>query len=77
MSNNPLNPFTVEEENLLCIFDTTSRTALMDGLINATPDFEDAELIEIAANALQKLEKMSDAEFASLILSPEYFDTED
>jgi hypothetical protein len=72
-----INVFTVEEENLLCIFDTSSRMALMDGIINATPDFEDAELLEIAGNALLKLENMSDAEFASLTFSPEYFDTED
>ncbi len=71
------NNFTVEEENLLCIFDTSSRAALMDGLITAMPDFEEAELIEIAGNALLKLENMSDADFASLMFSPEYFDTED
>jgi hypothetical protein len=66
--------FTVEEVNLMCIFDTSNRAALMTELAAATRDFSDEELLDIAENALTKLGKMSDADFAALTLYPEYND---
>ena len=70
--------FTVEEENLICAFDTTSRIALINNIREAMNDFdEDAdEMREIAEGALRKLEAMDDAEFSALILSPAYDDDE-
>ena len=68
--------FTVEEESLLHIFDTSSRTALISDIRAALPDFDEPELLKIAANALRKLEAMTDVEFAATRLSPE-FDLED
>ena len=70
--------FTVEEVNLMCIFDISSRDALIGGLTAAIPDFGEsaqdglAELIEIAENVLSKLAAMSDADFSVLGLYPEY-----
>jgi hypothetical protein len=68
--------FTVEEVNLMCIFDTTSRSTLLTDLIDAVTDFED-ELFEIAVPLIERLSKMSDAEFAALELYPEYDDYEE
>ena len=68
--------FTPDEINLLCIYDTTSRSALIDNLCNATIDFDDDELLEIARGALDKLRDMTDVEFAAIDLTPE-FDFED
>jgi hypothetical protein len=68
--------FTVEEVNLMCIFDTSGRTALMAELIERITEFDDDELFEIAHSALEKLSAMSDAEFAALELYPEYGDYE-
>ena len=68
--------FTVEEENLVCAFDTSSRNALMKGIRDAMPDFEENEMREIAESALRKLEAMTGAEFTALILSPVYNDDE-
>ena len=68
--------FTPDEINLLCIYDTTSRTALIDNLCNATIDFDDDELLEIARGALDKLRDMTDTAFAAIDLTPE-FDFED
>jgi len=64
--------FTVEEVNLMCIYDTSSRAALTEGLTEAIYGFEDNELIEIAQSALSKLSKISDADFAALGFYPEY-----
>ena len=64
--------FTVEEESLLHIFDTSSRTALVSEIRAALPDFDEPELLEIAENALRKLESMTDVEFAAIRLSPEF-----
>ncbi len=60
--------FTVEEVNLMCIFDTSSRGSLISELTAAIGEFDsgdpqsDAEIREIAENALAKLNAMSDAE---------------
>ena len=64
--------FTVEEENLICIYDTSSREAAMGGIRAAVPDYEEAEMREIAENALRKLENMTDAEFSEYIFCPAY-----
>jgi len=64
--------FTVEEINLMCIFDTSSRDALIAELTEAVPDFEEPELAEITETVLGKLSKMSGTDFAALELYPEY-----
>ena len=70
--------FTVEEENLICAFDTTSRNALITGIRGALPDFDgdEPEMREIADSALRKLDAMTDAEFSAFIFSPAYYDDE-
>jgi hypothetical protein len=66
--------FTVEEINLMGIFDADSRAALITELETALPDLSEPELIEITENVLAKLRKMSDADFDALELYPEYGD---
>ena len=66
--------FTVEEINLICIFDTESKAALSQELLDAIPHFDEPELVELAENLLHRLDKMDDAEFATLSLFPEYED---
>ena len=68
--------FTVEEENLLCIYDTTSKQALTDAIRAAMPDYEEDDMREIAGNALCKLEAMNDTEFSEYVLCPAYFNEE-
>jgi len=68
--------FTVEEENLLCVFDTSSRDRLIAGLRDAIDHFDEPELREIAESALQKLNALTGAEFSELIFSPVYLDDE-
>ena len=68
--------FTVEEENLICVFDMSSRNTLMSGISEAIPEFDEPEMQEIAVSALRKLEAMTEAEFSAYIFSPAYHSEE-
>ena len=69
-----MNNFTFEETNLLCIYNTGSRTGLIDTLAEMRGELspEEAELQELTDSALMKLRAMSDAEFAELELYPDF-----
>ena len=66
--------FTFEEMNLMCIYNTGSRTGLIDSLSEMRGELspEEAELRELTDSALGKLQTMSDAEFAELELFPDF-----
>ena len=57
--------FTFEEMNLMCIYNTGSRTGLMEALTEMHGELspEETELRELTDSALMKLQAMSDAEF--------------
>lgn len=69
-----MNNFTFEETNLLCIYNTGSRTGLIDALTEMRGELspEEAELRKLTDSALEKLQAMSDAEFAELELYPDF-----
>jgi len=69
--------FTVEEVNLMCIFDISSRDALITELSAALLEFDELEMTEIAETVLAKLSKMGGDEFDALELYPEYEDYEE
>jgi len=71
------NIFTVEEENLICIFDIYSRSALINAINIALSEFDEPELRGIAENILLKLNAMTDTEFSAFIFSPVYFNDDD
>ena len=66
--------FTFEEMNLLCIYNTGSRTGLIDALTEMRGELspEEIERREMTDSALGKLQAMSDAEFAELELFPDF-----
>ena len=66
--------FTFEEMNLMCIYNTGSRTGLIDALTEMRGELspEEAELRELTDSALMKLQSMADAEFAQLELYPDF-----
>ena len=70
--------FTFEETNLLCIYNTGSRTGLIDALTEMRGELspEETELRELTDSALMKLRAMSDAEFAELELYPDFDEQE-
>jgi len=47
-----LTVFTVEQENLIAMFDVSSRTAYIADIRAALPDFDEPELREIVENIL-------------------------
>ena len=69
-----MRTFTFEETNLLCIYNTGSRTGLIEALIGMRGELspEETELRELTDSALSKLQAMTDKEFAQLELYPDF-----
>ena len=69
-----MNNFTIEETNILGIYNTGSRTGLIDALTEMRGELspEEAELRELTDSALGKLQAMNDTEFAELELYPDF-----
>lgn len=77
---NAMQIFTVEEINLLCIYDTTTRAGLLADLRQALPDIYDPELREIVDTAAAKLEAMTDGEYIEVkpgLIPADDYDGED
>ena len=69
--------FTIEEENLICIFDTSGRDALISSIRDAMPHFDEPGMDEIAESVLKKLDAMTGAEFSALTFNPVYDNDDD
>lgn len=69
--------FTVEEINLMCIYDTGTRKSLLSGLNAALPDVYEPELRALMQSVITRLESMTDADFSVLTLVPDYAEMED
>ena len=61
--------FTVEETNLMCCFNTSSRKRLIDDMKRVTLNDMDGEIAELMYKTIQKLEAVTDAEFEELYIS--------
>ena len=70
--------FTNDELNLMCIYDTGTRTGLLEALatMKEVLEPEETELREMTDSVIEKLSAMTDAEYAELELFPD-FDKED
>ncbi len=60
-----MNRFTVEETNLLSIYIDESKRALIEN-INAALPFMDADMRELAGRTMQKVDALTEAEYAEL-----------
>ena len=69
-----MNTFTHDEMNLMCIYNTGTREGLMDALaaMREYLEPEEAELRELTDMVLEKLEHITDAEYAGLELGPDF-----
>ena len=69
-----MDRFSIEELNLMCIYDTGTRAGLITGLEKIALELapEEAELSDMIQSALMKLTAMSDQEYGELILVPDY-----
>ena len=74
-----MDRFSIEELNLMCIYDTGTRSGLIAGLEKIALELapEEAELAELIQSALKKLTAMSDQEYEELILVPDYKEEDD
>ena len=70
--------FTNDELNLMCIYDTGTRTGLIEALTTMREQLEEdeTELLQMTDSAIRKLNAMSDADYETLELFPD-FDEED
>lgn len=63
--------FNVEEINLMCCFDTSSRSKLIAEMKSLPLNDLDDEMTELLYDAVRKLEEMSDAEFEAVYIAPD------
>ena len=71
--------FNNDEMNLMCIYDTGSRTRLMKALSEMRKELseDEVELRELTDSTLNKLSAMSDEDYEKLELYPDFDDEED
>lgn len=71
--------FTFEEMNLMCIYNTGTRTGLMDALkeMRGYLETDETELLALTDSTMEKLAHMSDEAFDALELYPDFGDEED
>jgi len=58
--------FTVEEINLMCLYDTSSCKALTNDLITALYDVYEPDMKALFAKTLEKLDTITDDDFADI-----------
>ena len=63
--------FNVEETNLICCFDTSSRRTLITEMKSLPLHELDDEMAELLFRTVRKLESMTDEAFAELYIVPD------
>ena len=63
-----MEKFTVEEINLMCVFDTKGRTELIEDIGRVLPHLDDKDMEELANRVIGKLQNMTDEVFAEAVL---------
>ena len=70
--------FSNDEMNLMCIYDTGTRTGLIKALSEMRGEFgtDEAELRRLTDSTIEKLSAITDEEFAQVELYPDFDDEE-
>ena len=63
--------FTVEETNLMCCYDTSSRKRLIAEMKELPIGELDDEMAELLFNTVRKLESITDEEFSEIYIAPD------
>lgn len=63
-----MSNFTVEEINLMCVFEANGRTELIEDIGRVLPHLDDRDMEELANRVIGKLQNMTDEEFAEVVL---------
>ena len=66
--------YSMEEINLMCIYNTENRITLIAELENAIDYVDDPEMVRLIEQTLDKLNHITDAEFSDLALFPAWED---
>ena len=69
-----MSTFTFEETNLLCIYNTGSRTGLIESLTDMRQELapDEHQLRSLTESVLNKLRNMTDDQFEQLELYPDF-----
>lgn len=62
--------FTVEESNLICVFVGENRKEIIEDIKGALPYLGDEDMVELSHRVLDKLQNITDEEFAGLSFEP-------
>ena len=73
-----MSTFTNDEMNLMCIYDTGTRTGLIDAMSEMKKELveEENELREMTDSAIDKLKAMTDEEYGEMEFYPDFDDEE-
>lgn len=63
-----MDKFTVEEINLMCVFDRKGRTEMIDDIGQVLSHLDDKDMEELVKRVIGKLQNMTDEEFAEVVL---------
>lgn len=66
----------VEMINLMCIFDHSSREALIADIAASLPYIDDKDMAELMKDTLDVLEAMTETEFSEIVFEPATDDEE-
>ena len=71
--------FSNDEMNLMCIYDTGTRTGLIKALTEMRGELgaDEADLRRLTDSTIEKLSAMTDEEYATVELYPDFDDEED
>ena len=69
--------YSLEEINLMCMYDCTSRSGLSDELEDAMEYVDDPEMLRLMEQTIDKLHRTTDAQFADLPLVPTWEDADE
>ena len=58
--------FSVEETNLMCIYDISDKAALLAELRDGLPGVYDPDMRDVYSSAIEKLENISDEDFSEI-----------
>ena len=66
-----MKSFTVEEINLISIYAAGTKQELVQNITDALPHIDDGDMRRIAQGAIEKLNALSDTEYAELDFTPD------
>ena len=69
--------YSLEEINLMCIYDCTSRSGLIDELEAAMEYVDDPEMLRLMEQTIDKLNRTTDTQFVELPLVPAWEDADE